>query len=75
MGVFADDAERRAYQSQWCATCGHQTVEGCPVWTAHGLGEGAQDVAPLIADMLQLLIPFVPDEGNAQCTMHVDTKS
>ncbi len=74
MGYFATEADRLAYQSQWCATCGHQVADTCPVWRAHGMGHDSQQEQPVIAQMLQQLIPR-RGVSNLKCTMHVDTRS
>jgi hypothetical protein len=74
MGYFATEEDKAAYQSEWCATCGHQIAEGCPVWLAHGIGHESQASDPVMEAALQVLIPR-RGVSNLKCRMHVDTKS
>jgi hypothetical protein len=58
MGYFATDEDKLAYQSEYCATCGHQIAEGCPVWLAHGIGHDQTETDDTMKAVLQCLIPL-----------------
>lgn len=77
MGYFSNGTEGELYRERWCERCvhdgNHDDDPFCPIWNLHLEHAYTHHDHPLVAPILNELIPRAEDGlSNKQCSMFVE---